>query len=63
MAINKIFIYKTLGALLGALMGYLYWYYVGCENGCTIQSVWWRMSSWGMIMGFLLVSIVIDFKK
>jgi len=46
------------GILLGTIGGYIYWYYWGCEQGCTIKSVWWRMSAWGAIMGGLLFSIV-----
>lgn len=61
MTLNKALIYKILGALLGAILGYMYWFYVGCENGCTIRSVWWKMSTWGLLMGYLSVSIVIDY--
>lgn len=51
----------VLGGLFGALLGYAYWYFVGCQDGCTIQSVWWRMSLWGAVMGYLLVNIVLDY--
>lgn len=52
---------KLMGALVGAVIAYVYWYYVGCLDGCTIQSVWWRMSLWAAIMGYLLVSLILDF--
>lgn len=59
--LNKKTILKLLGALLGFILGYTYWYFIGCEDGCTIRSVWWRMSLWGTVMGFLSTSILIDF--
>ena len=53
------------GAILGAIGGYIYWYYWGCLDGCTIRSVWWRMSLWGALMGGLMGSMLSDylFKK
>ncbi len=61
MILNRTIILKTLGALIGTSLGFLYWYFIGCEDGCTIQSVWWRMSLWGTIVGFLTTSIILDF--
>lgn len=63
MIINRIIILKSLGTIIGAILGFLNWHFIGCENGCTIQSVWWRMSLWGTIMGYLTTSILIDFFK
>ena len=60
MTIKKETIIKIIGAIIGATLGFLYWYFIGCENGCSIRSVWWRMSLWGMLMGFLLISIILD---
>lgn len=51
------------GVLAGAVAGYIYWYYWGCEEGCTIRSVWWRMSLWGALMGGLLFSALGDHFK
>lgn len=48
------------GGVLGAIAGYVYWYYWGCTEGCTIRSVWWRMSIWGTVMGALLFSLLGD---
>lgn len=48
------------GILVGAGGGYIYWYFWGCLEGCTIRSVWWRMSLWSAIMGGLLGSMVQD---
>lgn len=53
--------FKILGTIIGALSGYAYWYFIGCQEGCTIQSVWWRMTLWGTVMGYLLVNIALDF--
>ncbi len=50
----------AMGVVLGAAAGYVYWYYWGCEEGCTIRSVWWRMSIWGGLMGGLLFSLLQD---
>lgn len=61
MTLNKNLRIKLLGALLGALLGYVYWYFVGCQDGCTIQSVWWRMSLWAAVMGYLLSSMILEY--
>lgn len=50
-----------LGAILGAISGYVYWYFWGCLDGCTIKSVWWRMSIWGGLMGGLLASMLHEY--
>ena len=52
---------SILGALIGAIGGYVYWYFWGCLEGCTIKSVWWRMSLWGALMGGLLASMIRDY--
>jgi hypothetical protein len=62
---NKSFLKKFLpeitGALLGVLGGFFYWKYVGCVSGtCTIKSNWYLMIPWGMLMGFLVGSVVGD---
>lgn len=59
--LNKTNLIKLLGTLLGFALGYAYWYFIGCEDGCSIRSVWWRMSLWGTVMGYLTTSIVLDF--
>lgn len=47
-------------ALFGTAGGYLYWYFWGCTEGCTIRSVWWRMSLWGLVMGALVGNMIDD---
>jgi len=61
MTLNKDLTLKLIGALVGALLGYVYWYFVGCQDGCTIQSVWWRMSLWAAVMGYLLSSMILEY--
>ena len=62
----KNFIYKHrfyfIGGVLGTVGGYVYWYYWGCTDNCTIRSVWWRMSLWGAFMGALLLSAAMEMK-
>ena len=41
-------------ALVGAVAGYFYWKFYGCENGCSITSVWYRTAAYGALMGGLL---------
>ena len=53
--------YTLLGLDLGALGGYIYWYFWGCLDGCTIKSMWWRMSLWGLVMGGLLGNMLDDY--
>ena len=62
---NKDFLKKFLpeitGTVLGAIGGFIYWKYVGCVSGtCTIKSNWYLMIPWGMLMGFLVGSVVGD---
>jgi hypothetical protein len=43
----------------GALGGFLYWKYVGCQSGtCPIKSVWYLSTLWGLVMGYLVGSII-----
>ena len=57
----KKFLPEIIGALLGTLGGFFYWKYVGCVSGtCTIKSNWYLMIPWGMLMGFLVGSVVGD---
>ncbi|MGV6862240.1 MAG: hypothetical protein ACWA41_10730 [Putridiphycobacter sp.] len=44
--------------LLGALLGFLYWYAVGCENGCAIQSEWYLMTPFGALLAYLLYDFI-----
>lgn len=54
--------------IVGAIGGFLYWRFVGCENGtCAIRSVWYWSTLWGAAMGYLagdfLNDIILKIKK
>jgi Family of unknown function (DUF6132) len=54
----------TFGGLLGLAGGYLYWQQIGCVSGsCPITSNPLHSSLYGAVMGGLLFSMIIDFKK
>jgi len=48
------------GVTLGAIVGYMYWHFVGCDEGCTITSVWYRSTAYGALMGGLLLNSIKD---
>lgn len=50
-------------ALVGAILGYTYWYYFGCENGCTITSSWINSSIYGSLIGGLIGDSLITKNK
>ncbi len=48
-----------LGVLLGGVGGYLYWSEIGCLTGtCPLKSQWQTMVPYGMVMGYLVTSMV-----
>jgi len=61
--VNQYKIY-AIGALLGAVAGYLYWQYVGCENGtCAITSKPLNSTLYGSLMGTLFLGMFDTQKK
>jgi hypothetical protein len=46
-----------IGILVGAVGGFFYWKYVGCTNGCPMQSNPYRMTAYGAVMGGLVLSM------
>lgn len=44
------------GILVGALLGYMYYYFWGCSEGCTISSSPLNSILYGATMGGLLQS-------
>ena len=49
---------SLIGALVGAIAGYLYYYFIGCVTGsCAITSNPFNSSIYGLVMGYLLVSV------
>lgn len=50
--------------VLGGIGGFLYWKFVGCENGtCTIKSVWYWSTLWGAAMGYLVGDFISEILK
>jgi phage shock protein E len=46
------------GGLVGAVSGYLYWYFIGCQDGyCTIKSSPVNMTLYGALMGGLVFDL------
>ncbi len=57
MHLSKTVRLSLIGICLGALAGFLYWKFVGCNNGhCMIQSVWYHATAYGAVMGGLLIN-------
>lgn len=51
-------------AAIGAMLGFAYWYFVGCESGtCAITSVWWRITLYGALMGWLISDLIFNKNK
>ncbi len=56
---NKNILKNIFGTLAGAVAGFLYYYYIGCNNGsCAIKSNPYLMTIMGAIMGYLLFDLV-----
>jgi Family of unknown function (DUF6132) len=56
---NNLFV--IIFSVAGAIGGFLYWKFVGCVSGtCPIKSVWYFSTLWGLGLGYLLGSIVLD---
>ena len=50
--------------IIGAMSGFLYWKFVGCNNGtCTIKSVWYWSTLWGATVGYLVGDFIYGFIK
>jgi hypothetical protein len=48
-----------IGATLGAIGGFFYWKEVSCLAGtCAIQSVWYNMTAYGLLLGGLFGSMI-----
>ncbi len=53
-----------IGATIGAIAGFFYWKEIGCLTGtCTIQSVWYNMTVYGLLVGGVFGSIIQEKKK
>lgn len=50
---NK-YIKLSLFSAAGALLGFAYYYFIGCKNGCAIQSNPFLSTLYGAAFGFIL---------
>ena len=55
--IKKLLVWSV-GIGVGAVVGWLYWYYFGCQDTCTIKSSPVNMTIYGGVMGGLLADII-----
>jgi len=47
--------YKTIiFIIVGAILGYTYYYFFGCNSGCTIKANDLYMTSYGAVFGLIL---------
>lgn len=51
---KKIFIKRILPIAIGGLLGYGYYYFIGCNNGCAIQSNPFLSTIYGAVIGGVL---------
>ncbi|NWF88253.1 MAG: hypothetical protein HXY50_02195 [Ignavibacteriaceae bacterium] len=55
MIIHKTFILKrVLPVVAGGVLGYAYYYFIGCSNGCPIQSNPYLSTFYGIAVGAVL---------
>jgi hypothetical protein len=55
MTINKKLLYKrSLPIVIGGVLGYAYYYFIGCNNGCMIQSNPLLSTIYGAALGGIL---------
>jgi hypothetical protein len=52
---RKRFLFPLTGIIIGIAGGYLYYYFIGCQNGsCAITSNPWLSMLWGAAVGYLI---------
>lgn len=52
----------AIGVVVGAFLGWLYWFFIGCQNGmCTIKSDPLNMTLYGALMGGLVFDMLRGF--
>ncbi|HPQ72108.1 MAG TPA: hypothetical protein PKW95_23505 [bacterium] len=59
---KKMFI-PALGGVIGAIGGYLYFFYVGCTNGCPLKSNGPLMTVYGALLGAAALPTLVDIFK
>lgn len=61
--INK-YRFGIVGVMVGGILGYAYYHFIGCNTGsCAITSKPVNSSLYGMLMGYLLFSMLESPKK
>lgn len=55
--------WTLIGIGLGLGSGYLYYHFIGCDEGCTITGSPINSTLYGGLMGGLLLSMVDDYLK
>ncbi|MGB4204932.1 MAG: DUF6132 family protein [Bacteroidales bacterium] len=64
MKILKKYSAQLVGAIIGIVGGYFYYRFIGCNSGsCPITSNPFMSMIWGGLMSYLLVDMVVGFKK
>jgi hypothetical protein len=51
---KKILFKRILPVIVGGLLGYAYYYFIGCNNGCAIQSNPFLSTIYGAVIGGIL---------
>jgi hypothetical protein len=51
---KKIILRRILPILIGGILGYGYYYFIGCNNGCSIQSSPLASTIYGAAIGRVL---------
>jgi hypothetical protein len=55
MSVNqKILLRRVLPIVIGGILGYAYYYFIGCNNGCAIQSNPYASTIYGAAIGGIL---------
>lgn len=52
--LGKIKFKQIASVIVGALLGYAYYFFIGCHNGCPIQSNPLASTFYGALLGALL---------
>ena len=51
---KKIILRRVVPVVIGGLLGYAYYYFIGCNNGCAIQSNPYASTIYGAAIGGIL---------
>jgi len=51
---RKILLRRVLPIVVGGLLGYAYYYFIGCNNGCAIQSNPYASTIYGAAIGGII---------